>query len=51
MPGRRLRALAWVACAGQDNTNSECIVGDVPNLLAGNETDHDGPYNGVEMGC
>ena len=44
-------SLAWVACAGQDNTNSDCIVGDVPNLLAGNETDHDGPYNGVEMGC
>ncbi|KAI1790283.1 lipase [Ganoderma leucocontextum] len=41
----------WVTCAGQDNTNSQCIVGDVPTLLAGNETEHDGPYNGVEMGC
>ncbi|PIL24780.1 hypothetical protein GSI_12666 [Ganoderma sinense ZZ0214-1] len=44
-------SLAWVACAGQDNANTECIVGDVSNPLAGNLTDHDGPYNGIEMGC
>ena len=42
---------AWLACPGQDNTNSECIVGDVPNILDGDESDHDGPYNGVEMSC
>nr|VWP02258.1 Uncharacterized protein [Ganoderma boninense] len=41
----------WLACPGQDNTNSECIVGDVKNLLDGHESDHDGPYNGVTMGC
>jgi hypothetical protein len=36
---------------GQDNTNSECIVGDVPTILQGNTNDHDGPYDGVTMGC
>ncbi len=41
----------WMACPGQDNTNSQCTVGDVKNLLSGHESDHDGPYNGVEMGC
>ncbi|KAF8882766.1 Alpha/Beta hydrolase protein [Gymnopilus junonius] len=41
----------WVSCPGQDNTNTECIVGDVPNIFDGNESDHDGPYDGVEMGC
>ncbi|KAI0075335.1 lipase [Panus rudis PR-1116 ss-1] len=42
---------AWEACPGQDNTSSQCIVGDVPNIFEGNESDHDGPYDGVEMGC
>ncbi|KAF8893730.1 lipase class 3 family protein [Gymnopilus junonius] len=41
----------WVSCPGQDNTSTECIVGDVPNIFDGDESDHDGPYNGVEMGC
>ena len=36
---------------GQDNTSTECIVGDVPNIFDGNLSDHDGPYNGVTMGC
>ena len=35
---------AWVACPGQDNTSDECIVGDVPNIFEGDESDHDGPY-------
>ncbi len=42
---------AWLACPGQDNTDSQCIVGDVANVFDGDESDHDGPYNGVEMGC
>ena len=42
---------AWVACPGQDNGNDECIVGAVPTILRGDERDHDGPYNGVMMGC
>ncbi|KAI0358195.1 alpha/beta-hydrolase [Trametes cingulata] len=41
----------WVACPGQDNESDECIVGDVPNIFEGDEGDHDGPYNGVTMGC
>lgn len=36
---------------GQDNTSTECIVGDVPNIFDGDLSDHDGPYNGVTMGC
>jgi len=41
----------WVSCPGQDNPSKECIVGDVPTILEGNLNDHDGPYNGVTMGC
>ena len=37
--------------AGQDNTSTLCIVGDVPNIFESDEADHDGPYDGVEMGC
>ena len=36
---------------GQDNTSAKCTVGDVRNIFVGNETDHDGPYDGIEMGC
>ncbi|KAF7798692.1 hypothetical protein EIP86_009916 [Pleurotus ostreatoroseus] len=41
----------WASCPGQDNTSTQCIVGDVPNIFDGDESDHDGPYDGVEMGC
>ncbi|KZT69281.1 lipase [Daedalea quercina L-15889] len=41
----------WAACPGQDNPSTQCIVGDVPTILDGDESDHDGPYNGVTMGC
>ena len=42
----------WRLCfAGQDNPSKSCIVGDVPSVLKGDEGDHDGPYNGVVMGC
>ncbi|KAL4061893.1 Alpha/Beta hydrolase protein [Scleroderma yunnanense] len=41
----------WAACPGQDNPSTQCIVGDVPYIWDGNESDHDGPYNGIEMGC
>lgn len=41
----------WAACPGQDNPSTQCIVGDVPNILESNESDHDGPYNGIKMGC
>jgi hypothetical protein len=36
---------------GQDNPSTECIVGNVSNVYDGDLSDHDGPYNGVTMGC
>ncbi|KAI0326028.1 lipase [Cubamyces sp. BRFM 1775] len=42
---------AWLSCPGQDNTSDQCIVGDVPNIFEGDTSFHDGPYNGVEIGC
>ncbi|KAG2068439.1 alpha/beta-hydrolase [Suillus decipiens] len=41
----------WAACPGQDDPSTQCIVGDVPEPWDGDLDDHDGPYNGVEMGC
>jgi hypothetical protein len=40
-----------VVCPGQDNPSTQCIVGAVPNIFVSNETDHDGPYNGIETVC
>jgi len=40
---------AWDTCPGEDNPSDLCIVGDVPTILEGDESDHDGPYDGVEM--
>ncbi|KAF8604803.1 alpha/beta-hydrolase [Ceratobasidium sp. AG-I] len=45
-----ISAGSWVACAGQDNTDSSCIVGTVPTILNGNADDHVGPYEGVYVG-
>ena len=42
---------AWAACPGQDNDSAECTVGDVTSIFKGKESDHDGPYDGVTMGC
>jgi len=42
---------AWDACPGQDNPSTLCIVGDVPSIVQGNLSNHDGPYGGVTMGC
>jgi len=41
----------WVSCPGQDNPSTQCIVGAVPGVIQSNLTNHDGPYNGIEMGC
>ncbi|EKM50051.1 uncharacterized protein PHACADRAFT_130581 [Phanerochaete carnosa HHB-10118-sp] len=41
----------WMACPGQDNPSTECEVGAVPNVFESDESDHDGPYDGVVMGC
>jgi len=42
---------AWDSCPGQDNPSKLCSTGDVPTIFQSNESDHDGPYNGVTMGC
>ena len=41
----------YFVVAGQDNPSTQCIVGDVPEVWDGDESDHDGPYDGVTMGC
>ncbi|KAF8259380.1 Alpha/Beta hydrolase protein [Lactarius quietus] len=41
----------WDNCPGQDNPSTLCSVGDVPNVYDGSLDDHDGPYDGIEMGC
>ncbi|KAH9902453.1 alpha/beta-hydrolase [Cubamyces lactineus] len=40
----------WMACPGQDNPSRECATGAV-SVVRFDENDHDGPYDGVEMGC
>ncbi|RDB18531.1 Lipase [Hypsizygus marmoreus] len=42
---------AWIDCPGQDNTNSQCTIGYVPNIFSGDTGDHSGPYDGINMGC
>jgi hypothetical protein len=38
--------------SGQDNPSGSCIVGDVKNpIIDGNRGDHDGPYEGITIGC
>lgn len=41
----------WNACAGDDNDSDLCSTGDVPTIFEGDISDHDGPYDGVTMGC
>ncbi|KAK0240917.1 Alpha/Beta hydrolase protein [Armillaria nabsnona] len=41
----------WINCPGQDNESNQCVVGEVPTVLLGNAGDHDGPYDGVTIGC
>ena len=41
----------WMACPGQDNPDTLCSVGDVPNIFDGDLNDHPGPYGGVIMKC
>ena len=44
-----VHAPGWVS--GQDNPSTDCIVGAVPDVFKSNLTNHDGPYNGIAMGC
>jgi hypothetical protein len=48
--GRQLRLIDHNLTIGQDNPSTECIVGDVPNILLGDVINHDGPYDGVIIG-
>ncbi|KAJ1306650.1 hypothetical protein OPQ81_007645 [Rhizoctonia solani] len=41
---------SWVACSGQDNTDSQCTTGAVSNVLVGDIDDHGGPYEGISVG-
>ncbi|KAH9017205.1 lipase class 3 family protein [Lactarius pseudohatsudake] len=41
----------WENCPGQDNPSTLCSTGDVPTILEGNTNDHNGPYDGISMGC
>lgn len=36
---------------GQDNGSKLCIVGDVTSVSHGKLSEHNGPYDGVTMGC
>ncbi|KAH9940803.1 lipase [Epithele typhae] len=40
----------WVSCPGQDNPSPECAFASA-NVLHFNVSDHDGPYDGIEIGC
>ncbi|KAI0258641.1 Alpha/Beta hydrolase protein [Gloeopeniophorella convolvens] len=40
----------WSVCPGQENPSTSCTDGDVPSIFGSNETNHDGPYDGVELG-
>ncbi|KAJ7132292.1 lipase [Mycena epipterygia] len=42
---------AWDSCPGEDNESDLCTTGDVSNIFEGDESDHDGPYDGVTMTC
>jgi len=42
---------AFESCQGSDNNSPLCTAGDVTNIFKGNVSDHDGPYNGILMGC
>ena len=41
----------WMWCPGQDNPDARCSVGDTPNPFQGDVHNHDGPHNGIEIGC
>lgn len=42
---------AWISCPGQDNTDGHCTIGYVLNIFKGDIRDHEGPYDGVMIGC
>ncbi|KAI0759599.1 alpha/beta-hydrolase [Trametes elegans] len=40
----------WVSCPGQENLSADCAAGGISAFMF-NESSHDGPYDGVSMGC
>ncbi|KAF8651854.1 hypothetical protein AX16_004628 [Volvariella volvacea WC 439] len=42
---------AWVQCGGQDNTASQCTIGEVPNIFVSDLGDHSGPFDGIMTRC
>ncbi|EIW57887.1 lipase [Trametes versicolor FP-101664 SS1] len=40
----------WVSCPGQENPSTRCTTGDVPTVFRSNLNNHNGPYQGIEMG-
>ncbi|KAJ6533449.1 hypothetical protein DFH09DRAFT_1092493 [Mycena vulgaris] len=41
---------AWDSCPGEDNNSPLCSAGDVPNILEGDERDHDGSHHNIHHG-
>jgi len=42
---------SWVSCSAHDNEDFRCTTGDVDDIFEADLTDHDGPYEGIEMTC
>ena len=49
--GMLTQARGSLLIAGQDNGSDMCSYGDVPEIWDGDLSDHDGPYDGIVMGC
>ncbi|KAK1236058.1 hypothetical protein PQX77_000698 [Marasmius sp. AFHP31] len=41
----------WASCPGRENISPQCTFGTVPIIVVGDAGDHNGPYDGVQMGC
>lgn len=41
---------SWKSCAGQDNENTECSVGDTPNIFDGDVGNHSGELSNAGRG-
>jgi len=53
-PGGERRIMmdgSWVSCSAHDNEDGRCTTGAVDDIFDADLSDHDGPYDGVEMTC
>ncbi|KZV67042.1 alpha/beta-hydrolase [Peniophora sp. CONT] len=41
----------WVKCAGNDNPSKQCATGDTTSVFDAEAENHNGPFDGVRMGC